>query len=216
MKFPSAFSGVKKIWLAEILMLLAAVLSIVLIIVVAVNGTMEGEEIIVSETVKGIAGGITIATALIALVAFVLNLIGLISARKDEESFGKALLFTLLGIIASVVSSVWSGNTRLVKSMEVVTTLCNLFASYYVLTGIANLSDAYPDALTKATALKSRQLLVYTFCATAVFKCVITLFNIPEGSTFYNILGFVALGLELGSYVLYLRALSKGKKMLEA
>ena len=39
MRYPNAFSGVKKIWLAEILMLFAAVLSIVLIFVVAANST---------------------------------------------------------------------------------------------------------------------------------------------------------------------------------
>jgi len=214
MRFPNAFSGVKKIWLAEVLMLLAAVLSIVIIVVVAANATMNGEEVVVSETVAGVVGAITIVTALIALVAFVLNLIGLINAQKDEASFKSALIFTLLGIVASVVSSVWSANSRLVKSMDVVTTLCSLFASYYVLTGIANLAEQFPDTVTKVLALKSRQMLVYTFCATAVFKCVITIFSIQEGSAVYSILGIVALVLELVSLVLYLRALSRGKQML--
>lgn len=214
MRYPNAFSGVKKIWLAEILMLFAAVLSIVLIFVVAANSTMNGEELVVSDSITTAAGAITIGTALIVLVAFVLNLIGLINARKDESSFSNALLFTLLGIAAGIVSAVWNGSTRLVKSMEVVTTLCNLFASYYVLTGIANLADTYPDSSTKAIVLKSRKLLIYTFCMTAVFKCIITIFNVQEGSTSYTIYGIIALVLEIASYILYLLALSRGKKML--
>ena len=214
MRFPNAFSGVKKIWLAEILMLLAAALSIVLIVVVATNATMNGEEVVISETIAGVAGALTIVTAVIALVAFILNLIGLISAQKDEGAFKSALIFTLLGIVASVVSSVWSSSTRLVKAMDVVTTLCSLFASYYVLTGIANLAGQYPDTVTKALALKSRRLLEYTFCATAVFKCIITIFSIQEGSVIYSIFAIVALVLELVSLVLYLRALNKGKQML--
>ena len=44
MRFPNAYRGVKKIWLAEMLMLLAAIVGIVLLIVVAANGTMVGED----------------------------------------------------------------------------------------------------------------------------------------------------------------------------
>ena len=216
MRYPNAFKGVKKIWLAEILMLLAAALGIALIVIAALNGTFEGEQVTVSDSVAGISGVIAIVTALLMLVAFVLNLIGLISARKDEKAFGTALLVTLIGIVTSVISSVWSKNATLVKWMDLATTLCSLYASYFVLTGIANLAETFPDEATKSLALKSRNLLVGTFCATALFKCIITIFNIQEGSTANSILAVVALVLELVSYVVYLRALSKGKKMLAA
>ena len=215
MRFPNAFRGIKKIWLAELLMLLAAVIGIVLIVVIAANSTLVGEEIVVNEdAVRTPAAILGIGTALIALVAFVLNLLGLINARKDDSAFSIALFVTLLGIVASVISSIWSGNQGLVKWMDTVLTICSLFASYYVLTGIANLAEQYPDEATKALALKSRTLLEGTFCATAIFKLIINIFKIQDGSTIYTILSIVALVLELVSYVLYLRALSKGKKML--
>ena len=215
MRFPNAFRGVKKIWLAELLMLLAAIVGIVLIVVIAANSSLVGEEVIVNEdAVKTPAAILGIGTALIALVAFVLNLLGLINARKDDSAFSIALFVTLLGIVASVISSIWSGNQGLVKWMDTVLTICSLFASYYVLTGIANLAEQYPDEATKALALKSRTLLEGTFCATAIFKLIINIFKIQDGSTIYTILSIIALVLELVSYVLYLRALSKGKKML--
>ena len=215
MRFPNAFRGVKKIWLAELLMLLAAIVGIVLIVVIAANSSLVGEEVIVNEdAVKTPAAILGIGTALIALVAFVLNLLGLINARKDDSAFSIALLVTLLGIVASVISSIWSGNQGLVKWMDTVLTICSLFASYYVLTGIANLAEQFPDEATKALALKSRTLVEGTFCATVIFKLIISIFKIQDGSTIYTILSIVALVLELVSYVLYLRALSKGKKML--
>ena len=215
MRFPNAFRGVKKIWLAELLMLLAAIVGIVLIVVIAANSSLVGEEVIVNEdAVKTPAAILGIGTALIALVAFVLNLLGLINARKDDSAFSIALLVTLLGIVASVISSIWSGNQGLVKWMDTVLTICSMFASYYVLTGIANLAEQFPDEATKALALKSRTLVEGTFCATAIFKLIINIFKIQDGSTIYTILSIVALVLELVSYVLYLRALSKGKKML--
>ena len=215
MRFPNAFRGVKKIWLAELLMLLAAIVGIVLIVVIAANSSLVGEEVIVNEdAVKTPAAILGIGTALIALVAFVLNLLGLINARKDDSAFSIALLVTLLGIVASVISSIWSGNQGLVKWMDTVLTICSMFASYYVLTGIANLAEQFPDEATKALALKSRTLVEGTFCATVIFKLIISIFKIQDGSTIYTILSIVALVLELVSYVLYLRALSKGKKML--
>jgi hypothetical protein len=215
MRFPNAFRGVKKIWLAELLMLLAAIVGIVLIVVIAANSSLVGEKVIVNEdAVKTPAAILGIGTALIALVAFVLNLLGLINARKDDSAFSIALFVTLLGIVASVISSIWSGNQGLVKWMDTVLTICSMFASYYVLTGIANLAEQFPDEATKALALKSRTLVEGTFCATAIFKLIISIFKIQDGSTIYTILSIVALVLELVSYVLYLRALSKGKKML--
>ena len=215
MKFPNAFSGIKKIWLAELLMLLAAVIGIVLIFVIAANSTVQGEAIIVNkaavETPSAILG---IAAAVIALVAFILNLVGLIIARKDDGAFKIALIVTLLGVVASAVSAIWSSNQTLNKWMDTAITIFSMLASYYVLTGIANLAEQYPDPATKALALKSRTLVEGTFCATAVFKLIINIFKIQDGSTIYTILSIIALVLELVSYVLYLRALSKGKKML--
>ena len=216
MRFPNAFRGIKKIWLAELLMLLAAVVGIIMVIVMATNGTMVGEDIIINESVKTPIAILGIVTAVIALVAFILNLVGLINANNDDPAFRIALLVTILGIVASAISAIWSNNETLNKWMDTALTICSLFASYYVLTGIANLAEKMSDAATKALALKSRTLVEGSFCATALFKLIISIFKIQEGSTISTILAVIALLLELVSYILYLRALSKGKKMLAA
>ena len=214
MRFPNAYRGVKKIWLAELLMLLAAIVGIIMVIVMAANGTMVGEDIVINEGVKTPIAVLGIVTAVIALVAFILNLVGLINANNDDSAFRIALLVTILGIVASAISAIWSNNETLNKWMDTAITICSMFASYYVLTGIANLAEKMSDAATKALALKSRTLVEGSFCATALFKLIISIFKIQDGSTISTILAVVALLLELVSYILYLRALSKGKKML--
>ena len=108
MRFPNAFRGVKKIWLAEMLMLLAAIVGIIIVIVMAANGTMVGEDIVINEGVKTPIAVLGIVTAVIALVAFILNLIGLINANNDDSAFRIALLVTILGIVASAISAIWS------------------------------------------------------------------------------------------------------------
>ena len=214
MRFLNAYRGVKKIWLAEMLMLLAAIVGIIMVIVMAANGTMVGEDIVINEGVKTPIAVFGIVTAVIALVAFILNLIGLINANNDDFAFRIALLVTILGIVASAISAIWSNNETLNKWMDTALTICSMFASYYVLTGIANLAEKMSDAATKAVALKSRTLVEGSFCATALFKLIISIFKIQDGSTISTILAVIALLLELVSYILYLRALSKGKKML--
>ena len=214
MKFPNAYRGVKKIWLAEMLMLLAAIVGIIMVIVMAANGTMVGEDIVINEGVKTPIAVLGIVTAVILLIGFILNLIGLINANNDDSAFRIALLVTILGVVASAISAIWSNNETLNKWMDTLTTIFSMFASYYVLTGIANLAEKMSDAATKALALKSRTLVEGSFCATALFKLIISIFKIQDGSTISTILAVVALLLELVSYILYLRALSKGKKML--
>ena len=214
MRFPNAYRGVKKIWLAEMLMLLAAIVGIVIVIVAAMNGSMVGEDIVISEGVKTPIAVLGIVTAVILLIGFILNLIGLINANNDDSAFRIALLVTILGVVASAISAIWSNNETLNKWMDTAITICSMFASYYVLTGIANLAEKMSDAATKALALKSRTLVEGSFCATALFKLIISIFKIQDGSTISTILAVVALLLELVSYILYLRALNKGKQML--
>ena len=214
MRFPNAYRGVKKIWLAEMLMLLAAIVGIIMVIVMAANGTMVGEDIVINEGVKTPIAVLGIVTAVILLIGFILNLVGLINANNDDSAFRIALLVTILGVVASAISAIWSNNETLNKWMDTAITICSMFASYYVLTGIANLAEKMSDAATKALALKSRTLVEGSFCATALFKLIISIFKIQDGSTISTILAVVALLLELVSYILYLRALSKGKKML--
>ena len=214
MRFPNAYRGVKKIWLAEMLMLLAAIVGIIMVIVMAANGTMVGEDIVINEGVKTPIAVLGIVTAVILLIGFILNLIGLINANNDDSAFRIALLVTILGVVASAISAIWSNNETLNKWMDTAITICSMFASYYVLTGIANLAEKMSDAATKALALKSRTLVEGSFCATALFKLIISIFKIQDGSTISTILAVVALLLELVSYILYLRALNKGKQML--
>ncbi|MBR0512814.1 MAG: hypothetical protein IJK06_01025 [Clostridia bacterium] len=214
MKFPNAFRGIKKIWLAELLMLLFVAASIISVVVAVTNSSLVDEKVVLNSSAETTVGLLVIVTGLLVLVAFVLNLVGLINARTDDSAFRIALLVTLLGIAASVVQVIWSKNQGLVKWMDTLTTIFSMFATYYVLTGIANLAEKLSDSATKALALKSRTLVEGTFCATAIFKLIINIFKIQETSTIYLIISIVALVLELVSYILYLRALSKGKKML--
>ena len=215
MEFPNTFKGIKKIWIAEMLMLLAAVLSIVLVFVIAGNSVVIDDAVVVNtEAVKTPTAIIGIGAAVIILVAFLLNLIGIINCRKDDKNFINALFATLLGVVCGVVNAIWGeSNPRLGSWMEFVMVMEGCYASYYVLTGISNLSDAYPDEATKKLVDKSRNWLLGSFCLSAGLKLIVDIFNIQDGTP-KNIMAIVAAVAEIIAYIIYLMALSKSKKML--
>lgn len=70
-----------------------------MVIVMAANGTMVGEDIVINEGVKTPIAVLGIVTAVIALVAFIQNLIGLINANNDDSAFRIALLLELVSYI---------------------------------------------------------------------------------------------------------------------
>ena len=215
MKFPNTFKGIKKIWIAEMLMLLAAVLSIVLVFVIAGNSVVIDDAVVVNtEAVKTPTAIIGIGAAVIILVAFLLNLIGIINCRKDDKNFINALFATLLGVVCGVVNAIWGeSNPRLGSWMEFVMVMESCYASYYVLTGVSNLSEAYPDEATKKLVDKSRNWLLGSFSLSAGLKLIVDIFNIQDGTP-KTIMAIVAALAEIVSYVIYLMALNKSKKML--
>lgn len=215
MKFPNTFKGIKNIWIAEMLMLLAAVLSIVLVFVIAGNSVVIDDAVVVNtEAVKTPTAIIGIGAAVIILVAFLLNLIGIINCRKDDKNFVNALIATVLGVICGIVNAIWGeAKPRLGEWMEFVMVMESCYASYYVLTGVSNLSEAYPDPQTKKLVDKSRNWLLGSFCLSAILKLIVDIFNIQDGTP-KTIMGIVAVLAEIVSYVIYIMALNKSKKML--
>ena len=212
MRFPNTFKGIQKIWIAEMLMLLASVLSIVLLFVVANNSAVVEDVLVVAiDTPTQV---LSIASAVLMIVAFVLNLIGIINCHKDDKNFVNALIATVLGVICGIVNAIWGeAKPRLGEWMEFVMVMESCYASYYVLTGVSNLSEAYPDPQTKKLVDKSRNWLLGSFCLSAILKLIVDIFNIQDGTP-KTIMGIVAVLAEIVSYVIYIMALNKSKKML--
>ena len=214
MKFPNAYNGVKKIYLAEILLILATILGIATIAVLAANNVnLDAAELNLEGTPATLTLVFGIGGALLALIAFILNLLGVISARKDDDGFKMALFFTLIGIVCSIVSAAFNKNEGLKDWMEVGTNLSSLFASYFVLGGIASLAGKYPDNMTMNLALKARTKLMAAFSTTALLRLIVIIFKI-QNETVLLIMSIIILLAQVVSYLLYMLTLAKGKKML--
>ena len=105
MQFPNALQGVKKIYKAEILSLIAAACIIIagLLAIVAAAGESLG--------VVVIAGIFGVASAVLLIIAFIMNIVGVKRASLDEPAFKTAFYVLIIGIIAGIVMGAFQSNS---------------------------------------------------------------------------------------------------------
>ena len=215
MQFPNAYRGVKKIYLGELMMLAVTVLTIATVIIIAVGRVDAGGELDLNRLNAGESGavvGLAIAICLLLIIGFIVMLVGVINARKDDGNFRIALYAILLGIVIGAVDSSFGlKNPEWRKWFSVGISISSLCSTFYILTGIASLAEQMGDGGIRALAYKARNILLFSFAASCIFKLVSEYLNNPGTSNFFNVIG---LFLELISFGFLLVVLDKGRKML--
>lgn len=212
--YTNAYEGVKKIYKAEILALIAAILMLMGSIFSA-TGLQAGEE-----TASGngllIGGGlIVIIAAILSIIASILNIIGVNRAAEDETAFKNALIALLAGIAASIVVSAFSGNATISSIGKSVSNVTEIMASYFICTGIINLADRLNDSAVSASGKKVRSILMGIWTASAVLNILTILFGANETmQAVIGITAIVAVIISIVAYFLYIRLLGKAKNML--
>lgn len=218
MRYPNAAKGIKKIWIAEILGILAVVLAIALVFMLAANNVdtnMSGEEAAqMMETAK-IAGPVVVlgfGMMLLMLASYLLNLIGISNAAKDEEGFKRALWVLLASMVFGIVAAILeNSNAKVANWLKVPSTLFELVVIVYVLEGIGSLARnlGKSDIVDLSKQCKTWMMCALVLSAAAeVFVALGT-----EGSTLSTTSGVAAALLQIVAYVVYLRVLNKARQM---
>jgi len=218
MRYPNAAKGINKIWIAEILSIVAALLAIVMVFLVAANHidtTISGDEAVQAlETAKigGPVVGLGLGMMLLVLVSYILNLIGIVNASKDDEGFKRALWALLASIAFGVVAAILeNSNARVANWLEVPSTLFELVVMIYVLEGIGNLAR---NLVKNDIGDLSKQCRTWLMCA-LILAAVAEIFVAigTEGSVLNTTSGVAAALLQLVAYVAYLRVLNRARQM---
>ena len=130
MKYPNAAKGIKKIFVAEILSIVAAVLLLAIVIMMAtsnVDTSMSGEAVTQAlETAKVGApfAILSIAMMVFMLASYVLNFIGIATASKDEAGFKRARWMLLVSLACGIGAAVLENtNARVADWLKVPSTL---------------------------------------------------------------------------------------------
>ena len=223
MKYPNAANGVKKIFTAEILTLIAGLCSFVgavLMLVALISGTSAAETSSDAAAASAIITGVVstpfiIAAAVLGIIAFILNIVGIGKASKDEPAFKIAFYAVFANIVIAVISAIFSGNSFVVSLMQTLSSVATLMVTLYVIQGIRNLSlrlnDHEMDEKGRTLFMIILVVLLIEFAA----SMTATIFHAFAGSVVAAVLLLIATVLSLVQYILYLSYLAKAKKMLE-
>ena len=137
MKFPNAAKGVKKLFSAEILYLLSVILiGVVSVITVIINNKMTNvsNAVAVLILVGFIAGGV------LAVIAFILQIVGLVQASRDERAFKGVILLTVFGIIVSVIGAFFSKDSFINSLSTTINSVVSVISIILIILGIGNMS----------------------------------------------------------------------------
>lgn len=199
MAHENARAGYSKLFTAEVLSLIAALCSLLMLIPVV--GTIIG----------GLASGVLL------IIAYIMTLVGLNQAGKDEElvksAFTLAIIGLILGIVGPIVGSI-AGVTWVTSIVNLLNTIINLVIIHHVLYGAINLNSALSD---NATSTWKIMLTVIILDIVVTIGLIITAFL--GGSTAGGVVAIVVIVLTLVdvvldviSYIKYLVFLNTAKK----
>ena len=235
MKFENAFRGVKKIFTAEILLIIAACCSIVAgsIFIISIAPAAAASQAGTALTdAEALFSGIGVLIALIVFlgylvlttIAFILHIVGVANASHDDSAFKTALYLSIAAIVLAIVSGIFNpySGTTINTTNEIIYTIansckliCELAATLFIIQGIINLADKLNN---NAMVDKGKNIYKVIICIYALILIASVLSTIFRASTFIAVLAMIMLivagVLQIAQYILYLVYLAKAKKML--
>ena len=215
MQYPNAYNGVKKIYTAQILALVALFLMLIGLIGL-IAALPSGDE--VPDEVSGslvLFAGLILISGIIDIVAFIINIVGLNSAKKDEEIFKKAVTWTIVAIVIAVVSSFMETGSMTGDLFRVVSDLANLLITIYIIQGIVSLASRLNNQDIAEKGNKAIKIVLFVTIASAVLDAISAFISEQESLTVADsVISIIAIALQIFVTVVYLKLLSGATKML--
>ncbi len=212
MQFPNALEGVKKVYKAEILFVISGALAVVAAIL-ALAGGAAGVGI-------GVAVGVVLlfSVPVLGIISFIMNIVGLNKAKKDDPAFRNALYATVIGIAASVLL----GISRTAESVltivgDTLTNVCLFLSTFFVCSALIRLAKALGNSGMMEKGEKARSVLTTVYIACIGLSAVSAVFvKARNAAVITSVILLASAVLRLVAYVIYLRFLGKARTMLEA
>lgn len=221
MTFPNAARGIKKLFIGELLALIGAVLSA--LSVIFAKPVVSGDDIVdigATGARLGIVGTLLGIAGIVLIVAFILQLIGIANAAKDEEAFKAALYTILFGIIVSIVGAILTylfPNSTIISNIgTIASNLIEILTTFLVIGGIGVLGQKIGDQGLQEKAGKLLGVILTVIVLRFIANFVIVFFKENFAEVIVTVVGIMILLLSIIQYALYLSLLSKAKNSLES
>lgn len=216
MTFPQAEKGIKKIYIAQILSVISAVIesltaSFFIVCLIMIYNNME----ISSVT------GYVISTVLFSLISpllmaigYVLTLTGLFKAKADDENFKVSLYASVLSIVIQVVGVIWSYNNAVTSITNYLTTVTSFLSSAYIILGIRALAVKLDRTDIDIKGKRCYNVITVLFVLMTISDVAVLIVNgtqwadlVVLSQLFGGILSFV-------QFIMIMLYLKKARKML--
>ncbi|MER2080311.1 MAG: hypothetical protein ABS876_02160 [Ruminococcus sp.] len=202
MRFPNGHKGVKKLFASEILNIAATLLFFATAVISIINSKKSSDDRYLTAVFV-----LLLFAGIVAIVSFLLQIIGINQARKDGRYFGTALIFLFAGIPADIVASVTQGTFRNIFSS--INEVLTLLVTVYIILGIYDLAEKLEN---KNLMLHGKVVLFLSasvFAAAVLFRTVPVF--VPRTESLFNLIVAV---MEFIGYLVFLIYLGRARKML--
>jgi len=221
MTFQNAYHGVKKIFTAELLKLIGGACALIAAILLAVTtgaAAAGSEDAVVA---SGLGSIVLIAAAVVLpIIGFIMNLVGLRQAGKDEEYFQTAFIISIFTLIIRFVSGIFTmmnvGGGAADNIATSISRIGEIAVFILVVYGITNLADRLHKSEILGTASTLIIFYVIAYGLAIVLDIVVLFFgNSGNMVKIEGIMGIVSAVCSIAAYIIYLVYLGKAKKMLQ-
>ena len=216
MKFPSALSGIKKLFVAEIISIIATLVALVSAIILVANLNNEGAVAVLGTL--GIVAGVAL------IVAFVLEIVGLIQGSKDEDRFRIALFGIIISLVltigATILGSLNVGDWANIVAdiLSTISTVISVLVTVYILLAIGSLAGALGNDMMVERGQILANWVIILFAVSILLGLFPNFFILavtnPVWRTIFSIFAIVAALVELLVYINILIYYYKAIKML--
>lgn len=206
----NALDGVKKIYLSAILELIGTIV-IVIGSFITIADFFSGDMLASASTASGVAV-LVIFGGLFILVGFIISIIGINTASKDEEKFKIPLMFVTVQICIIVIKMFVPEGFSNVLSL--IGNILSLLVMFFVFDSIITIAEKNnnEEMVEKGRALRNFITILY-IVSVAMSVIVLCLINDPETIL---IISLIASILSVVPYILYAIYLGNAKSMLES
>ncbi|MBR1481897.1 MAG: hypothetical protein IJ598_02895 [Ruminococcus sp.] len=205
MKYPKAYSGIKKVFASEIL----NIISTVIVFLTSVFSVYVRDDVTFENDPAGFFAllGLTGGSVLFALIAFILQLVGFNQARKEERLFKKCIYFVIICAVCTVAMMFTGGmfNKICAGIDEVSTLLVNVYLIMGIYTLAENLENPSMQKRGKVV------LLIVTILFGSALALQIVMAFMPEFAENLNVVNAI---IEFVGYIICLVYVGMGVRML--
>ena len=221
MNLKNGQKGVKRLYYAELLFLFGAVVGFVAAVLgLAAAAILAADAEAAAAIGLGAGAGVLgIIAGIMLLVGFILYLVGVGGASKDSLNFKTALMFIIVGIVASLLNSIFDGISAtwagyVGDAFDFIRSIAELLTVLYIVEGIIDFAKVIGDenVMKKAATFKWLLMIVYGLSALIVLVALICGATVAS-AVVVSVLSFIAAVLSVVKYFVFLTLLAKAKNM---